>query len=288
MVGAASLPLSGSLLGIPIVGRLRSLASAMPHSAQEEDVRLGDHRFGRVNRRMPIGPVRWPFFDLFWVHEGGARIAFTEQNATLDLIAPDGLLILPGTLFQGATSGAFATASICHFELAGNHDGPGWLVPRSGEALHIQNMLKLSMELARRDRPAELPRRKRLLLTLLDSFAAASAATAETGGRLATAWQQARQNLHRMRTLSDVAALLGISESAFRAMHREAWHTSAGEHLRELRLTRAEELIVGTDKTLAEIAEAVGYRHAATLSAAFRERRGKTPGEYRRWSNPFA
>jgi hypothetical protein len=24
------------------------------------------------------------------------------------------------------------------------------------------------------------------------------------------------------------------------------------------------------------------------LSAAFRERRGKTPGEYRRWSNPFA
>ncbi len=34
-------------------------------------------------------------------------------------------------------------------------------------------------------------------------------------------------------------------------MHRKTWHTSAGEHLRELRLTRAEELLVGTDKTLA-------------------------------------
>jgi AraC-like DNA-binding protein len=261
----------------------------MPLSAQEKDVTLGDHRFGRVNRRMPIGPVRWPFFDLFWVHEGAARITFTEQDATLQLVAPDGVLIFPGTLFQGATSGAFATASICHFELAGDHDGSGWLVPRSGEALHIQSMLKLSMELARRDRADELPRRKRLLLTLLDSFApAASAAATDADGRLAAAWRQAGQNLHRMRTLSDVAALLGVSESTLRAMHREAWHTSAGEHLRELRLTRAEELIVGTDKTLAEIAEAIGYRHAATLSAAFRERRGKTPGEYRRWSNPFA
>ena len=150
-------------------------------------------------------------------------------------------------------------------------------------------MLKLAMELARRDRADDLPRRKRLLLALLDSFApVASAPLTDADGRLATAWRQAGQNLHRMRTLSDVAALLGVSESTLRAMHRAAWHTSAGEHLRELRLTRAEELIVGTDKTLAEIAAAVGYRHAATLSAAFRERRGKTPGEYRRWSNPFA
>lgn len=261
----------------------------MPRDAQEGDITLGDHRFGRVNRRMPIGPVRWPFYDLFWVHEGAASITFTAQGATLDLVAPAGVLIFPHTEFRGATSGAFSTASICHFELAGQSDGPGWLLPRPGEALHIQNMLKLAMELARRDRAEDLPRRKRLLLALLDSFApAAPAAVADVDGRLAIAWRQAGQNLHRMRTLSDVAALLGVSESTLRAMHRRAWHTSAGEHLRELRLTRAEELIVSTDKTLVEIAEAVGYRHAATLSAAFRDRRGKTPGEYRRWSNPFA
>ena len=261
----------------------------MRRDTQEADITLGDHRFGRVNRRMPIGPVRWPFYDLFWIHEGGAHLAFPEHDAAIELLAPTGVLILPGTLFQGSTIGAFATASICHFELAGQADRPGWLLPHPGEALHLQNMLKLAMELARRDRADELPRRKRLLLTVLDGFApTASTGAAATDGRLATAWRQAGQNLHRMRTLADVAALLGISESTLRAMHRDAWHTSAGEHLRELRLTRAEELIVSTDKTLAEIAEAVGYRHAATLSAAFRERRGKTPGEYRRWSNPFA
>ena len=261
----------------------------MPRDAHQDDVTLGDHRFGRVNRRMPIGPVRWPFHDLFWLHEGTAHLSFPEQDAAIDLVAPVGVLILPGTLFRGETSGAFATASICHFELGGHGAGPGWLLPRPGEALHIQNMLKLAMELARRDRPEDLPRRKRLLLSLLDGFApVTTTAIADVDDRLSSAWRQAGQNLHRMRTLADVAALLGVSESTLRAMHRRARHTSAGEHLRELRLTRAEELIVGTDKTLVEIAEAVGYRHAPTLSAAFRIRRGKTPGEYRRWSNPFS
>ncbi len=255
---------------------------------QEEDLTLGDHRFGRINRRMPIGPVRWPHHDLLWIHEGAVRIAFPEHAAAVELVAPAGLLILPQTLFSGGTSGGFATASICHFQIAAAEQA-GWLLPPPGEALHLQHMIRLAMELAQRGLEAELPRRRRLLLSILDGFsppAADAAATVNT--RLAMTWRQAAQNLHRMRTLADVAALIGLSESRFRDMHRATWHTAAGEHLRNLRLSRAEELIVGTDKTLAEIATAVGYRHAATLSAAFRARRGKSPAEFRHWSNPFA
>jgi AraC-like DNA-binding protein len=258
----------------------------MPREITAEDLELFDQRFGRVNRRMPIGPVRWPFHDLFWLHEGKARLRFPEQEATLELSAPGGVLILPGTLFEGSTVGAFATASICHFSVAGPLPEPGFVLPNAGEELHLQNQLRLAMHLARADRNEDLPRRRRLLLALLDGFGTRTAAPDED--RLALAWTQARANLHRMRTLADVAALLGISESALRAMHRKAWDTSAGEHLRELRLVRAEELLVSTDKSLSEIAAAVGYGHAATLSAAFRSRRGKTPGQYRHWSNPFA
>lgn len=261
----------------------------MPRDIEEADIELRDHRFGRVNRRMPIGPVRWQHHDLFWIHEGEARIAFPELGTTLALTAPAGVLIRPGTLFQGATAGAFATASICHFTVHGYASGSGYALPQPDEPLHIQNMLKLAMQLAHRNRPEDLPRRKRLLLTILDGFATDAAAPASADeDRLAAAWRQAGQNLHRMRTLTDVAALLGVGESTLRAMHRKAWHTSAGEHLRELRLSRAEELLVATGSSLEEIAEAVGYRHGATLSAAFRARRGKTPGQYRRWSNPFA
>ena len=259
-------------------------------SCDTEKLDLRDHRFGRINRRMPIGPVRWPFHDLFWVHEGRVVITFPELGARLELLAPAGVLILPGTLFEGTTVGAFATASICHFSCAGEPAGPGYVLPNPDEALHLQNLIRLAMHLARRNRSDELPRRQRLLLTLLDAFDLAGTQPVPTADedRLAIAWTQASQNLHRMRTLADVAALLGISESTLRAMHRKAWNVSAGEHLRQLRLTRSEELLVTTDKSLGEIAAEVGYGHAATLAAAFRKRRGKTPGQYRHWSNPFA
>ncbi len=265
----------------------------MPHDIEEATLDLRDHRFGRVNRRMPIGPVRWPFHDLFWVHEGQVVLSFPELGGRLDLVAPAGVLILPGTLFQGSTVGQFATASICHFAVPG--DGgrftePGYMLPNADEALHLQGLIRLAMHLARRNRDDELPRRRRLLVSIIDGFRHADAAATASADedRLAIAWKQAGDNLHRMRTLADVAALLGISESALRALHRRTWNTSAGEHLRELRLTRAEELLVSTDKPLSAIAAAVGYGHASTLTAAFRQRRGKTPGEYRHWSNPFA
>lgn len=265
----------------------------MRYDIGEAALDLLDHRFGRVNRRMPIGPVRWPFHDLFWVHEGNVALSFPELGARLDLVAPAGVLILPGTLFRGETVGQFATASICHFAAPGDggrFSQPGYMLPNADEALHLQGLIRLAMHLARCDRPDELPRRRRLLASVIDGFrfADAAATTSTDEDRLATAWRQAGQNLHRMRTLADVAALLGISESALRALHRRTFGTSAGEHLRELRLTRAEELLVSTGKPLGEIAAAVGYGHASTLTAAFRQRRGKTPGQYRHWSNPFA
>src|SRR5690606_1533460 len=116
--------------------------------------------------------------------------------------------------------------SICHFKLQRDSGEPGYLLPHADEVLHLQSMLKLAMELARRERPADLPRRKRLLLTLLDGFAIDTAVTIAADDRLAIAWRQASNNLHRMRTLADVAAMLGVSESRLRAMHRQAWNTS--------------------------------------------------------------
>ena len=216
----------------------------MPRDISDSAIVLRDHRFGRINRRMPIGPARWPFYDLFWVHEGRVHLRFPELEQSLHLVSPAGVLILPGTPFEGGTKDAFATATICHFDMRGYQDGPGFCLPRANEGLHLQNMLRLAMMLARHDRPEDMPRRQRLLLSILDGFAPQGEETIAEDDRLTIAWRQAAQNLRRMRTLADVAALLGIGESAFRALHRKTWNTSAGEHLRDLRLTRAEELLV--------------------------------------------
>lgn len=252
---------------------------------------LGEHRLGRFDRRMPIGPAIWAFHDLLWIHEGSVQLRFAELDQDLTLAAPTGVLILPNTAFSGGATGTFATASICHFT-ASVPEGPGFLVPNPGEELHIQNLLRLSLELARRAAPDSQARRQRLLVAIIDCFGAPTATSQPIRSaqeeRLAMAWGQAAKALHKMRTLSDIAALIGVHESALRTMHRTVHQTSAGNHLRELRLKRAEELLASTGYTIGEIAKLVGYGHAETLNAAFQRSRGRTPGQFRHWSNPFA
>ena len=256
---------------------------------------LREHRLGRFDRRMPIGPAIWDFHDLLWIHEGAVRLV-ADDGPALTLTAPDGLLILPGTPFAGAALGGYATASILHFAWpeAAVHGlgGPGILRPRPGEALHIQAMLRLSLELAGAIPSADPDRRRRLLLAIVDCFERptgdAHAPTTVTDAALDLAWRQAANTLGKMRTLGDVAALLGVHESALRARHRRQYRTSAGGHLREMRLRRAEDLLTTTRHSLAEIAHLVGYGHAETLIAAFHRSRGCTPGQFRHRSNPFA
>lgn len=256
-----------------------------------DGIALGEHRLGRFDKRLPIGPVQWTFHDLLWIHEGSVDLHFPGLDTRLVLVAPAGVLILPGTAFSGGASGAFATASICHFT-APCPAGPGIMVARPGEALHIQNLLRLSLELARRPNAENIARRQRLLVAILDCFGSPEQDSTQLSSaqeeRLAMAWRQAAVSLHKMRTLSDIAALIGVHESALRTMHRKVHLNSAGNHLRELRLKRAEELLASTGYTIGEIAQLVGYGHAETLSAAFQKSRGRTPGQFRHWSNPFA
>jgi AraC-like DNA-binding protein len=256
---------------------------------------LKEHRLGRFDRRMPIGPAKWDFHDLLWIHEGAVRLSISGTDV-VTLSAPGGILILPDTSFAGAAIGGFATASICHFSwtdaAARDLNGPGYLLPRPGEAMHVQAMLRLSLDLAADTGEPELQRRRRLLLTILDCFdrptSAAPDAKPEADSGLNLAWLQAGKSLHKMRTLSDVAALMGVNESALRARHRQQFRTSAGSHLREIRLRRAEDLLSTTRYTLGEIAHLVGYGHAETFIAAFSRSRGCTPGQFRHRSNPFA
>ncbi|MDB5474049.1 MAG: hypothetical protein JWP99_1352, partial [Devosia sp.] len=41
----------------------------MTKTKDSEDIMLKEHRLGRFDRRMPIGPARWEFHDLLWIHE---------------------------------------------------------------------------------------------------------------------------------------------------------------------------------------------------------------------------
>jgi AraC-like DNA-binding protein len=245
------------------------------------------HAYGRFDKRLPIGPVTWPFHDLLWIHAGQVRIDFgTGQSVALS--APDGILILPDTPFSGIAVGSAATASVCHFQTS-QPTSPGHLRAAPTDRIDLQSLVRMALRLAE-DSPNDTERRIRLLHTILDGFAPQFSPQPKDrdARRLSRAWELAAQSLWAMRSLVDVAALIDLRESGFRTLHRNLHGTPAGAHLRALRLSRAEALLATTGLTLPQIAVSVGYGHAETLNAAFRHSRGMTPGAFRRHAKPFA
>ena len=266
-----------------------------------ESLDLKTHLYGRISRKMKLGPAKWPFHDLLWVHQGCVTIKFSDLGSNITLNAPSGILIMPNTAFTGESASVISSVSICHF----SYDGPsatkfmemGYQVGSDLYKIHTQNQIRLAMHLADCNNPNDFPRRRRLLHSILDGFDFIDRQITNNVGqevsinsdrRLLRVWGMAASRLNSIRTLTDVAALAGITESGFRNLHRTHSETSAGQHLRDLRLKRAEELLTTTRLNLSKISHEIGYQHTETFSSAFKKSRGMTPGEYRRNAGPFA
>lgn len=243
---------------------------------------------GSFSRRHQIGPVIWPHFDLLWIHSGTVWLKIGRDKRRVLLKGPDGVLIFPDTGFFGEPIGAKAEASICHFvseEFAGREIDQGFLRPEEQVAMHIQNLLRLSLHYARNN--VASPVRERLLSTILDAFNLPGSES-DPENRIQIAWNASAARLNGIRSLADVASLVGLSESAFRALHREVFEHSAGQHLRSLRLNEGERLLVTSGETVAEIAKRVGYSSSESFSFAFKVKHGRSPMAFRRWARNFA
>lgn len=239
---------------------------------------------GQFSARFAIGPARWDFWDLLWLHKGQLEMTLDAGNERLDLRGPSGVLIPADTNFSGRAIGGTANASIIHFE-AQLDQSCVQLVPER-DCMHAQNLIQLSLDYSRRSE--KMDRRIRLLASILDCFSGSTQQISGGNTRLDRAWHEAILRLDQMRSVADVATIYGQAESTFRAAHRKQIGSSAGRHLQQLRLSEAERYLATTGFGLAEIAELVGYAHAETLSAVFKRSRGKTPGEFRRWCQRFA
>lgn len=240
--------------------------------------------YGRFDRRMPIGPARWPHHDLLWIHDGAVRVTLGGQAEPKDVAAPGGLLIAPGTAFSGTVQGSLALASITHFTCRNQNAPIGAVQPPPPHAFRIGAMVELSQTYAQQG--VSLSRRIRLLTAILDAFEEWT--TEKQSTRVETAWQLARGSLSSIRGVGDVAAGIRLSESTFRALHRSIYEDGAGAHLTRLRVTEAERLLSTTSLTVADVAKAVGYASGESLTHAFRRLRNATPAAMRRMSGPFA
>lgn len=93
---------------------------------------------------------------------------------------------------------------------------------------------------------------------------------------------QSIQDRYQSVSLSAVAEKHGVSLAYVSRLVKEATGKSFKELLMEKRLSKAEQLLTGTNLPAADIITAVGYENTSYFYRLFRERFGLSPKEYRR------
>jgi AraC-like DNA-binding protein len=81
--------------------------------------------------------------------------------------------------------------------------------------------------------------------------------------------------------VSELAELAGFSTSHFAARFRAVTGFSVTEYVKRLRMARARQLLITTDRTVAEIAAVVGYPDPFYFSRQFRAVNGLAPRTFR-------
>jgi len=78
-----------------------------------------------------------------------------------------------------------------------------------------------------------------------------------------------------------MAGVAGMSRAAFSARFRQVTGESPGSYVTGVRMRHAEDALVRSDATLAQVAAAVGYRNEYAFATAFRRHHGLSPGKWR-------
>ena len=86
---------------------------------------------------------------------------------------------------------------------------------------------------------------------------------------------------HEKPALGEIAAAVGVDPSHLARVFRKHHGMSVGTYLRRIRLERAAEQLVATDKSIAAVAAGAGFTDQAHFTRMFKRNRGVTPGEYR-------
>lgn len=118
----------------------------------------------------------------------------------------------------------------------------------------------------------------------------AAAAGAEASGwigalcdpRLSRAFSAIHARVEAPWTVEELAREAGMSRSAFAARFRDRVGMSPLDYVTRWRMFRAGALLRGGQRSIADIAAAVGYENESAFAKAFKRVTGITPGVYRR------
>ena len=156
----------------------------------------------------------------------------------------------------------------------------------AGEARHIG--LVLATSLARMLHDPRDDGGKVLVQPDLMVERGSTAALAVDHGPTLRAIRHMQAHFATIGSIEDVAQVAGLSTATLREKFLLHVRRHPKEYLIDLRMQEALHLLRSTDRTLDEIATAIGYSGAMAFFAAFKKIYHRTPGEYRREHQPTA
>lgn len=252
------------------------------------------HDFGQFHADHRLGPHTWGHFDLLWIYSG--RVTITLGRAQpLELQGGDGVLIYPGTPFQGKALSETAFASAQHFDLDRPKELPptlqrlrakkgGYRVYRgfshSPVIADIERAVHLGSE------PQNVATRElrwlnlALIINQLESTPPDDQALPEGRAKL-TAWRQAFRKKPLIKaTVDELAVRLKITPPALRVFLRQHGITPR-RFLLEIRMQHARHLLTGSPQPIKAIAKETGYADVVAFHRAFAGYFSETPALYR-------
>ncbi len=122
-------------------------------------------------------------------------------------------------------------------------------------------------------------------VSLVHGYVLAFSLPRQRDDRLIKAWNKVNARLAHAWTLADLADLACVSKEHFRRLCLQDLGRSPMRHLTHMRMTRAAELLVGTNRKIAQVARAVGYGTPFAFSDTFLRWSGARPTDYRRRSH---
>lgn len=91
-----------------------------------------------------------------------------------------------------------------------------------------------------------------------------------------------RQNIEMEFNMEDLASEHHVSYSYFRKMFKKYTGVSPAQYHLQLRIIRAKELLISTDKTVTEIAFQLGFQNIYHFSMLFKKKTGMSPSDFRK------
>jgi len=99
--------------------------------------------------------------------------------------------------------------------------------------------------------------------------------------RIAKACSYIEENLENSIKLSDVAALVSMSESAFSHFFKKKTNCTFIDYVTNLRIAKACQMLSETSHTVAEICYTCGFNNISNFIRIFKKKKSMTPNEYR-------